>query len=388
MNLLLNPTHVVPRNRGGRGITLRPMAAVLALTLGTAVSLLMGGCAGRGSPQRFEFTRVVMGVQAQIAVFGEDPVRAEEAAAAAFTRMSDLDAMMSDYRRGSELNRLSDAAGASTPQPISPDLLEVFVVGLEVSEASGGAFDMTIGPAVALWRESRKSGVLPAAAELERVKSLVNWRQLELNAAAGTGRLRVPGMRLDLGGIAKGYAARQGLVVLRAKGHPQAMVALAGDVALGEAPPRTKGWKVAVSGGPHVPPLGVLYLTKTNVSTSGDTQQFVEIEGRRYSHIVDPRTGLGVRTVRAVTVVAEDGAVCDALATAGSMLGAAEFEGVLGRFEGAGAIVQELEKGEVRVIQPRRGAKVKLEPFEGDSKKKAGHGPRLGTKLGSGARER
>jgi thiamine biosynthesis lipoprotein len=337
-----------------------------------------------------------MGVQAQIAVFGEDPDRAEEAAAAAFTRMSDLDAMMSDYRRGSELNRLSDAAGSSGPVAFSPELMEVFVAGSRVSEASQGAFDVTIGPAVALWRESRKSHVLPAAAELERVKSLVNWRQLELDAAAGTAWLRVPGMRLDLGGIAKGYAARQGLEVLRAKGLPRAMVALAGDVAVGDAPPGAKGWKVAVSGGPNVPPLGGLSLTNTNVSTSGDTQQFVEIEGRRYSHIVDPRTGLGVGTVRAVTVVAEDGAECDALATAGSLLGAAEFEGVLRRFEGAGAIVQELEKGEVRVLQPRRGGKVRLEAIDAGSNAAAGHaghghvghGPRLGTKFGSGARER
>lgn len=154
-------------------------------------------------------------------------------------------------------------------------------------------------------------------------------------------------------------------------------------------------------------PLGILHLSRTNVSTSGDTQQFVEMEGRRYSHIVDPRTGLGVGSVRAVTVVMEDGALCDALATAGSMLGAGEFEGVLGQFEGAGAIVQELGTGEVRVLQPRRGAKVQLESFKdsagatgtgdgpgvgsaggsGDGSR-AGHGPRLGTRLGSGPRTR
>jgi thiamine biosynthesis lipoprotein len=278
--------------------------------------------------------------------------------------MSALDAMMSDYRKGSELNRLSDAAGTG-PMVVSRELMEVFEAAERVSRASTGVFDVTIGPAVTVWRESRRSGVLPADLELERVRGLVNWRALVLDRGAATAALGKVGMRLDLGGIAKGYAAREGLKVLIGKGYPRAMVALAGDVAVGQAPPRARGWRVAVSGGPGVPPLGVLWLSNTNVSTSGDTQLYVVIGGRRYSHIVDPKTGLGVGSVRAVTVVMEDGALCDALATAGMMLSAKEFGAVLEGFEGAGAIVQELDGGGdgFTVLQPRRGARVRLEPI-------------------------
>ena len=125
------------------------------------LALILAGC----SPplQRFEFTRLCMGVQTRIVAYAPRPEVAETAAAAAFDRIDQLDAAMSDYRRGSELNRLSDAAGGP-PVRVSPQLFEILLESQRIALASGGAFDITVGPAVALWREARKTGWMPGEA--------------------------------------------------------------------------------------------------------------------------------------------------------------------------------------------------------------------------------
>lgn len=330
------------------------------LLLAVACCRLVGCAPGL---TKHEYQRVIMGVQAKITVYSPTAEQAERAAAAAFTRMGELDAIMSDYRVDSELNALSNAAGGEA-RIVSPDLWRVLETGRRISEATEGAFDMTVGPAVAQWRAARKSGRLAPEEERRRALSLVNWEHLELDAPKRAARLSVPGMRLDLGGIAKGYAAREGLDRLRAAGLGRSSVALAGDIALGDAPPGTRGWKVAVRAGPRLPPSGMLTLTNVNVSTSGDTQQFVEIDGVRYSHIVDPRTGLGISPNVAVTTIAQDGAMCDAIATAACMLDETSLRKALDRIKGVGAVVQRLGGAsiETHVLEPREGPKVRFTP--------------------------
>jgi len=303
--------------------------------------LLAAALTGCSSPlQRFEFTRLCMGVQTRIVLFAPEKEPAEAAAAQAFERLDQLDAIMSDYRRGSELNRLSDAAGAG-PVPVSPELCEVLSAAQEVSLASGGAFDVTVGPAVALWRQSRRTGALPDEESLARARALIGWERLSVKSRERTASLKTPGMRLDLGGIAKGYAAERAVQSLKGRGVDRCLVSLAGDVFAGDPPPHERGWRVEVRGEQGSGPEGVLLVANEAVSTSGDTEQFVEIGGNRYSHILDPRTGLGIGARRSVTVVAPRGDWTDALATAACVLAPGSLPALLAQFPGSAAITQE-----------------------------------------------
>ena len=321
--------------------------------LALLMTLLLTGCAR--PLQRFEFTRLCMGVQTRIVAYSPEQTRAESAAAAAFERIDRLDAVMSDYRRGSELNRLSDAAGGP-PVPVSRDLFDVLLTSQDVALASGGTFDITVGPAVALWRKARSTGRLPEPDQTARALALIGWERLELNRTARTARLTTPGMRLDLGGIAKGFAAEEGVRSLRARGIGRCLVALAGDVFVGDPPPGDPGWRIEIRGEQGSGPTGTLLISNSAVSTSGDTEQFFVLGGRRYSHIIDPRTGLGIPDRRSVTVVAPRGAWADALATPACILGPEASTRMFAAFPGTAALFEQHgEPGPVRTtLDPAR----------------------------------
>jgi FAD:protein FMN transferase len=296
--------------------------------------LLLTACAlGRNAPGRFEFRQRHMGVEARVVLYAPDEETAARAARSAFARIAVLDSLLSDYRVDSELNRLSAASGGP-PVSVSGELFFVLSRAQELARLSGGAFDVTIGPLVRLWREARRSGVLPSPEAREAAMARTGWRYLRLDSATRSARLLRPGMQLDLGGIAKGYAADEALAALRAEGVESALVELGGDIVAGAPPPGAVAWNVSVYGSEPATPR--TRLARAAISTSGDTEQFVEIAGERYSHVVDPASGLGLRSRVLVTVVAPDGMTSDALSTALGVLGpeqghallAAHFPGV------------------------------------------------------------
>lgn len=272
--------------------------------------LWAGGCARL---ERFEFTRVCMGVRARIVLYSTDRERATEAASGAFARLGALDAMMSDYRPSSDLSRVNAAAGNGEWVRVPTELSDLLAASVALARETDGAFDPTVGPAVRTWRRMRDERRRAPEHELALVRASVDWRQLEVRE--GEARLLRPGMALDLGGIGKGYAAEEAVRTLRASGHPRAMVALAGDVFAGQPPPGEAGWRVEVADG------SILNARECGISSSGGGVQFVELGGERFAHIVDPRTGLGARSGWAVSVRAERGAEADALATAVFLLG-------------------------------------------------------------------
>jgi thiamine biosynthesis lipoprotein len=281
------------------------------------------------SQKRFEFTQKHMGMPFRLAFYASSEAVANEAAAAAFDRVRQLDRSLSDYDPDSELMRLCSTAGQGRPVQVSDDLLAVLVASQDVACRSGGAFDVTVGPLVRLWRRARKTRKLPPAEELADARRLVGWRNLTINCAARTVELRRAGMQLDLGGIAAGYACDEALAVLRRKGINRAMIDASGDIVVGDPPPGEKGWRIGVAAlaspraapAEHVPTGPILLLANAAVTTSGDAWQHVEIDGRRYSHIVDPTTGLGLTDRISVTVIAPTGIAADSLATAVSVLG-------------------------------------------------------------------
>jgi thiamine biosynthesis lipoprotein len=223
-----------------------------------------------------------------------------------------LNRILSDYESESELNSLDQ-----TPRVVSSELYAVLRFSRELSEASGGAFDVTVGPLTRLWR---------ARAPLtDFARSMVDWR--ELHVVGGRAWLGRAGMRLDLGAVGKGFAADEVLRVLRGMGIRRALVAASGDIACGDAPPGMRGWTVAASG-------ERLVLRRAAVSTSGDTQQFFERDGKRYSHILDPRRGASLTDVLEVSVMARDGMTADGLATAVRVMGVEAAAGLLRKFGG------------------------------------------------------
>ncbi|WP_158633670.1 FAD:protein FMN transferase [Tautonia sociabilis] len=318
----------------------------LVLTTVTAPAVSLG--ADRDEPEeleRFEFLETHMGSAFKLVVYCTGPAPASAAARSAFDRIAQLDATLSDYRVDSELSRLGDRAGGP-PIPVSADLFEVLRRSRELSERSDGAFDATINPVVKLWRRARRNRELPSPEQLDQARSRVDWRRLELDPDARTARLASEGMRLDVGGIAKGYASDAALKVLREAGITRALVAGAGDIVVGDPPPGRSGWLVGIAPlDPSGPPERYVLLANQAVSTSGDAERFVEIDGVRYSHIVDPRTGLGLTSRSSVTVVAPDGTTSDSLATAASVLGPDRGLHLIEQIEGAEALFVSIPDG-------------------------------------------
>ena len=252
-----------------------------------------------------------MGLPVRIRLYSANEEAAGTAVAAAFARIAALDQMMRDYRPDSELRRLG-----SSWSPVSRELFAVLERAIEIADATGGAFDPTVGPLVALWREARQSHRLPDASAIDTAKTLVGWRLVQLDAARPAVRLAREGARLDLGGIAKGYIIQQALQAMIPFGVTRALVEAGGDIVVGDAPPGRDGWSIDVTGSDAEFVARASRLTNAALATSGPTAQFVEIDGVRYSHVVDPRTGLGLTNQLTARVIAADGATADALATA------------------------------------------------------------------------
>jgi FAD:protein FMN transferase len=285
---------------------------------------------GPDAARPLEFSQVHMGMPVRLVLHAASPDAAPLAAGAAFERIAALDRMMSDYRDDSELRRLD--ARPLEWIPVSEELFAVLTRAVEIAEATGGAFDPTVAPLVALWRDARKSGRLPERSRLEAARALVGWRDIHFDSSRRAIRLGRAGMRLDLGGIAKGYILQEALRTLRAHGVASALLEAGGDIVVGDAPPGRPGWRIET---PSVDPAfgdRAAKLCNAALATSGPTAQFVEIDGVKYSHVIDPRTGLGVTNHVVARVIAEDGATADALATALTVVGPKGAGAILRRF--------------------------------------------------------
>jgi len=334
----------LPRPTGS--IARRAALACLALVLGF-LSIHSGLWAGSAPLKRFEYSLPRMGTMFRIEMYSADNAQASKAAEAAFARAEELEQIMSDYRPDSELMRLS-REGATAPFPASSDLYDVLAKSLWVSELSHGVFDVSIGPLVDLWRGARKTGRLPDPGEIAQAKSRVDYRNIELDPAHHAVFLKRAGMKLDLGAIGKGYAADQMLAVLHSQGIDHAMVVAGGEVVVGEPPPGKSGWKIDVgtadadSGGAPC----TLLLRAAAVSTSGDEHQFLELNGHRYSHVINPVTGWALEGESSTTVMARDSTTADSLGTAFSLMSVADGIRVAESLPGVAALWVRRDGGE------------------------------------------
>jgi thiamine biosynthesis lipoprotein len=278
--------------------------------------------------QRFEFEEKQMGTLFRFVIYvspsdkASASSRATAAAKDGFSRVKKLNDTMSDYDPASELMQLCQKFSKEVVDPVavSSELFFVLQKASELSKASDGAFDVTVGPIVKLWRISRRTQRLPKPDELKDALAKVGWDKVQLDAKARTVKLLTPGMQLDLGGIAKGYAADEVMEIFKSHDIRHALIAAGGDITVSNSPPGTDGWKVEIAPLPGSKEKRILKLKNASVSTSGDAENFVLIDGVRYSHIVDPKTGLGLTGYRSVTVIAPNGITADSTTKAAMLL--------------------------------------------------------------------
>jgi FAD:protein FMN transferase len=245
-----------------------------------------------------------------------------EAVSAAFDEIRQVDAMMSIHRSDSELSRLN-ARAAIEPVQVSPELFHVIASAQEISQQTAGGFDVTIRPLADLWGFVwKKDYRFPTQAELDSVLQRVNFKFIELNPAQRTIRFQRENVSIDLGGIAKGYAVDRAIERLRTRGITSAMVKAGGDLRVIGAPPGAQAWIVQLED-PHKRRARLeVPLQDAALSTSGDYENYFEHAGRRYSHILSPRTGMPVQGIAACTVIASTCMESDAWATACMIVGA------------------------------------------------------------------
>jgi thiamine biosynthesis lipoprotein len=283
-----------------------------------ATILLLSLAATQAEMVRYDFSGPGMATTFRIACYAGDKATAEKATDACFQRIAQLNALFTDYDPTSELMRLC-APEVKYPMRVSAEMFDILTRAVKLAEQTQGAFDPTCGHLSQLWRRAKRHGKLPPAERLAKAIEATDWRRITLHAES-SGVTLVEGTLLDLGGIAKGYAADECLRVLKQHGITRAVVIAGGDTAVGDPPPGESGWEVTLrTDSKHETQIR---LANRCVSTSGDLYQFTEIEGRRYSHIISPESGLGLTERVACSVIASDCTASDALATAMCVLGA------------------------------------------------------------------
>jgi len=317
-----------------------------------------------------------MGSPFTITIETTDSSAASNAAAAAFHLADSLNTILSDYIDSSEINRLSATSGQGRSVPVSPPLFDILRRAQEAAVLTAGAYDITVGPVVRLWRKARKTGVPPTQTDIAQGLQNTGYHYLHLDSTSQTVLLEKRGMQLDVGGLGKGFVAAAALGLLRSRGYPVAMVNAGGKIVTGDAPAgrlnsaantptadQTRrpnpaatrpaaagpGWIIGINAPGQKEQLLSLYLSLHNnsVATSGDLYQYIEWQGKRYSHIIDPRTGIGLTRRRNVTAIATDGTTADWLATACSILSWRESLKLLKRIPNAALLVTEIKRGKI-----------------------------------------
>ncbi len=342
--------------------------SLLLILLAAAGGCTTGTTAGNYAKlQRAEYTEIYMSMPVRIVLYAH-PDSAADAARAAFARIAELDDILSDYRPESEVSALRMAAAGernagdrttgdrtaavgiegTRRYHISPDLTNVLATAIRVAGATNGAFDPTVYPLVALWREARSTGALPSQQSLDSARRLVGYKRISLDSAAAAVEI-APGTQFDLGAVAKGYILAEAARVLTDRGVTRWLIEAGGDMIVGDSPPDKAGWQIEAPGAPEYIRDRVGALKNAAFATSGPASQHIEIDGVQYSHVVDPRTGWALRNSATSWVIiytgdnaiTADAATADALATAFTVMQYQDSTQIIARsFNAIAAVVQ------------------------------------------------
>lgn len=268
--------------------------------------------------KRFEFEEKKMGSPFQLIFYDSDSLHAFNLAKNAFLIVDSLNNSFSDYTSTSEIAKINDNAGYGQFIKISNNLENILLQSKVAFFKSEGSFDITIGQLTKLWRKSRQEKKLPSSVELKSKLAVTGIKYLVIDTTKHSAKLLKKGASIDLGGIGKGFAAQKVYEFFVNNNIKKVLVNAAGNMAIGEAPIEKKGWEIAIekpSANSFIDPK-MVNLGNIAISTSGDAFQFVEINGKRYAHIINPKTGLGLSYQRQVTIICENATKADWLSTA------------------------------------------------------------------------
>jgi len=285
-----------------------------------AVFLALAGCRQADTPATCKRSRAVMGTFAEVTAVSLGKEVSRQAVEAAYGQLNEINDLMSDYVADSEVGRIN-ALKAGQSMVVSDHTLYVLQQAAKLSEATGGAFDVTCRPMVQLWKKAGSDNKMPTDQELQTAVAKTGSSKLAIDPDARTVTPTVDGVQIDLGGIAKGYALDLAVERIKAEGATGGLVDVGGDVlAFGSRSSDGSPWVIGIKHPFRTGLFGKVAINDRAIATSGLQQRFFEIDGRRYSHIIDPRTGRPVQEAPSVTVIAQSGLLADVWATVLSVL--------------------------------------------------------------------
>ena len=310
-----------------------------------AIVLCAAGC-----ERRFKDSKFIMSTMVDITAVGNER-DCQQAMELAFAEIKRIDRLMNVFAPDSEISRINQAAGKSAVQ-VSPDTLEVIERSLGYARLTDGALDVTVAPLMELWGFGSDLKQMPLEDDLREKLSLVDYKKVTVDKSRSTVRLESPGMKIDVSGIAKGYAVDRAIKTLKDAGIQKAMVNAGGDIYAMNSPPGRDVWLIGVRHPRNsADMLGIIELKDKAVATSGDYENFFRVDGKRYCHIMDTRTGRPVEGIMSVTIVADNTAEADALATAVFPLGAEKGMKLIESLEGVdGLIVAGKEEDDMEIL--------------------------------------
>ena len=310
------------------------------------------------SPVTLKRAQFLMGTLVELTAVAPSDAIAQASLTAGFQEIRRLENMLSTWIETSELSRVNQAAGLE-PVGVSAETFELLRRALEAAEYTEGGFNIAIGPAVQLWNIP-EAPRLPSAMELEIAAQYVDYRRIHLDQTRRTVFLEKPGMRIDIGGIGKGFAAEKAAAVMREIGATGGLVAVAGDFRVFGRRADGTAWPIGIQH-PRKPGkiLAMLDAIDEAISTSGDYERYFMKDGVRYHHILDPETLQPARLCRSVTIIAQDATTADALATGVFVMGPVRGMALVERL-GLGAVIVDAQ-GMV-IVSARLRDRVKLAP--------------------------
>ncbi|MBI5492319.1 MAG: FAD:protein FMN transferase [Deltaproteobacteria bacterium] len=298
------------------------------------------------------YSRDLMGTIVQITLMRGERTRFDAAANAAFDEIKRYETLFSSYIPDSDVSRVSKEAGVR-PVKVSPEVMEVVEKAVMVAELSGGAFDPTVGALSKVWGPSGEKGYVPAKEEVGKLLPLVDYKNIEIDKTASTIFLKKKGMALNLGGVAKGFITEKAALKLKANGVERGIVHAGGDMVVFQKDEQRQ-FIIGIQHPREKKLLGEAHLYNGAVATSGDYERFFMKDGVRYHHILDPRTGFPAMKSMAVTIIAKDPTMADALSTAVFVMGPKDGMELVDRLDGVEGSVMG-EKGEIKVSKGFEG---------------------------------
>ncbi len=314
------------------------LQTVIILLLVTLFILTIPGCSGEN---KYEKTVFLMDTKVDISIYGNGMSRKQylRLANEIENEMKLLENIFSMHITGSDISCINGAAGREAVK-VGPETIFVLQKALEIAELSGGAFDPTVAPLLDLWGFKADESAIPSPGDLEEVLPLVNYREVEVDEAASTVFLPRPGMKIDLGGIAKGYIVDRGIKLAQGSPASALFINAGGDIGLAGTKSSGEAWKIAIQDPAEAQRLAaVLNVEKGAVATSGDYQRFFEVDGEKYHHLLDPRTGYPAAGVSSVSILAYDAVTADVLSTAVFVLGLEDGMKLLEKLDGAEGVI-------------------------------------------------